>query len=299
MIKKDYYRYDELNPRFNILDADLVYWHEKGLLSFVIPQLIQDYIIGGWIKDQGFRGYGVVEYKGLIGIPSGTEKLILEKGKSHIDDCWLLELDKIKYLDDSYRFSVPLPNSLIYSWQPKTLAEIKWDKIPAKRFPTVRKEHSVQPFIKAMESISKKESKPMSYFESDLKDVLDSPYLGIKKQELCITHFKLIELGVIPDETNVLSSPILEIFEKDSRTNDFHDLLLKILRHHPGLSAKKIWILLERDFQMPEDERVYDTHNILRDISGNEIYWVSRHKNDNYFRFSSLAPTLSKLKKLL
>ncbi|MGK0272748.1 MAG: hypothetical protein ACI88H_003423 [Cocleimonas sp.] len=47
MIKKDYYRFDELNSRFGIQEADLNYWLAEERITFVIPQKIQKYIIGG------------------------------------------------------------------------------------------------------------------------------------------------------------------------------------------------------------------------------------------------------------
>ncbi|KXI26792.1 hypothetical protein [Paraglaciecola hydrolytica] len=308
MIKKDYYRYDELSPRFNILDADLVYWHEKRLLSFVIPQLIQDYIIGGWIKGGGFRGYGVVEYKGLISIPSSTEKLILEKGKSHIGDCWLLELDKIKYLDDSYRFSVPLPNSLIHSWQSRSLVDIDWDIIPAKRFPTVQKESSIQPFIKAMESIKNKEFKPMSHFEADLKDILSPPYLEIKKQELCITHENLIKLGIIesdkkPEGLQEISknTPLLnaEPQESDKRSSQLSALIERMLLAKPNLKTIEVWRLLRAETELDIMERTYDNEGILMDMTANDLLWVSRYGNQSNVLKSTFDSKVSRIRKKL
>ncbi len=80
MIKKDYYRIDELEPRFGILEADLQYWLDNEKIDFVIPQPLQNYVIGGRLKVGGFVGYGTVQYKGLMCLPIPRATLILENG---------------------------------------------------------------------------------------------------------------------------------------------------------------------------------------------------------------------------
>jgi len=198
MIVKDYYRFDELNTRFNIQEADLDYWLEKEQISFVIPQPIQNYIIGGWMKGKEFCGYGVVQYKGLISVSNNEVKKILKKGKSHIESCWLFEREKITYLRQSYDFDVPIPNEFVNSWQPKVLAEISWNRIPAKRYPFAMRS-SKQLFGKILDSLKDNKVLEISDLGLDVDHILSAPYQMIRKHELCITHLDLVKLGIVAD----------------------------------------------------------------------------------------------------
>ena len=317
MIVKDYYRFDELNTRFNIQEADLDYWLEKEQISFVIPQPIQNYIIGGWIKGKDFRGYGVVQYKGLIYIPNNKIKVILEKGKSHIEGCWLFEREKITYLSQSYGFDIPIPNGFVNSWQPKALAEISWNRIPAKRYPNIVKSPT-QLLRKAIDSIKDNKVRPISYLELDVDNILSAPDLVIRKQELCITHLDLVKLGIVADnEPSLITGaspakvdeqpkPAISIEEPQTNksikyANDFDELLATILTDNRSLKLKGVLRILTLEARADEHLRKYDTRNILLDEVEGRFVWCDHYGtiSEKTYASKTIGNRLTEVRKLL
>jgi hypothetical protein len=272
VIKKDYYRIDELKPRFGILEADLQYWLDNEQIDFVIPQPSQDYVIGGWLKVGGFAGYGIVQYKGLIGIRRDREKLILEKGKAGINGCRLIERGKITYLDDAYRFSVPMPNDFVKSWQAKQLSDIRWEQVPAKRYPAVSK--SPQHLIKkTLESFVNKDNKSGVELHNEVNDILVSPYLEIKKEQLCVTHAQLVKLGVIEDENPIKVIPI----ESASTDNVLRRLVQNLIKLHPTKGGTALWDFLHVNHGTDE---LLDPESILDEVGRDELTWIDGRKTE-------------------
>jgi hypothetical protein len=270
VIKKDYYRIDELEPRFGILEADLQYWLDNEKIDFVIPQPLQNYVIGGRLKVGGFVGYGTVQYKGLIGIPRDRAKLILEKGKASIDGCLLIEQGKITYLDDLYRFSVPIPNDFVKSWQPKPLSEIHWGKVSAKRYPSVTK--NSQQFLKeAFESLVNKDNKSAVELYKEVNNILSSPYLEIKKEVLCVTHTQLVKLSLVEDE-NPIKPISIEIARRD---NAFRTLVKNLIKLHPTKGGTALWDFLKENHESDES---LDPESILDEVGRDELTWIDARK---------------------
>lgn len=305
MIEKQYYRIDELSQRFGILEADLQYWLDKEQISFVIPQTLQKYVIGGWSKSGDFIGYGAVEYKGLISVPKLDEQKILEKGKASIGECWLEESANINYLAESYDFSVPSPNSFMNSWQPKHVSEITWGRIPAKRYPTASKDPQ-QNFMLMLESLS--DTKSFFKKQKELKDILLSPSLEIKKEELCVSHAQLVELGIVLQEKSTEDVKVLakntlhtdvKLEKPVKRSSQLTMLIERIVLAKPNMKAIEVWRQLRVEVQMDVLDREYDTEGILKDMTPSELLWDSRYGHSPSVQKTSFDSKVSRIKKNL
>jgi hypothetical protein len=269
------------------------------------------------VTGQGFRGYGVVQYKGLISIPNDKAEAILERGKSSVDGCWLFEPKKITYLSELYEFEVPMPNKFVNSWQPRALTEISWDKIPAKRYPNVEK-CPLQLLGKAIESIADKEARPVSYYTSDLEEILLAPYLEIKKDELCITHLDLVALGIIANNeplpvigsssAKANEKPKLESSVEEPQpnksiqyANDFDELLAKILKNNRTIKHKEVLRILTNEARTEIDSRVYDARNILLDEVEGNIVWLDHYgtKIEKTYAPKTIGNRLTVVRKLI
>lgn len=308
MILKNYYRIEELKIRFDISESDILYWLENEQISFVTPQPNQKYVIGGWAEGGAFIGYGIAEYKGLIAVSSEVEKQIFEKGKAVINSCWLTEKDKIIYISESYEFKVPLPNNYIKYWQPNMLSNIEWNKIPAKRYPTIGKDNA-QLFKVAIESISGSISgKDVSNLfddESQIKDVLKAPFLQIKKEDLCVTQAQLINLGVIkPDKgsestqniANNISLLKINSQEPIKRSSQLTTLIERIVIAKPKIKTIEVWRRLRVEVETDLLDREYDTEGILKDMTANELFWDSRYGHSPSVKKSTFDAKVSRIR---
>ena len=84
--------------------------------------------------------------------------------------------------------------------------------------------------------------------------------------------------------------------DKESRTNQLHEFFKKVRRclsEAEGCepSQKRIQKEIENNYEL------YDREGIIKEIDGDEIFWISEHGNHRRFKLSSLGPTLSNLKK--
>jgi hypothetical protein len=306
MIKKEYYRLDELNKRFDITYDEVRYSVESGSLKLAFHVSNEKFVIGRIHLTKGLIASGIASYSGLVSISDNEQLELIKNDSIKSRQFTLLQKSNITQLESEYPFESSIPNALLAEWKPKSLEQIIFGTVSATICPKEQKnalKTAGQSFLKVLADIGKKPENDVKVDTSIYDKFPDFQFLfkdiELTQKDICVLYQDLELLGIVNEATNpvkkfeVKSHPVSE---KASRTNDFHDLLKRILREQPSLSAKKIWIILEKECDLPNGERQYDEHNILRDIFDGEIYWISIHQNENYFKFSSLAATLSKLK---
>ena len=308
MIEKEYYRLDELEKRFDLSFSDVLYLVENSKLDLAFRLADNKFIIGGWAKGSGFIGYASIKYSGFASITQKDQLTLLSKHKTNCKYFWLLNKDKIVSANYDYPFESKTPNAFLHTWQPKRPSDISWDKIPAKLFPK-EQEHTLHSFKNAMtntfKALGAEQSKPNEYekeFDARIPKVqFYSEGINFELADICILHTDLVKAG-ITNKLEVVIPPIPTSSQLNqtpkTRTDDFHDLLIRLVDAEPESTAKEYWRLLENEAEDIEGFRVFDKYNLLIEVSGNHIKWQDRNKKiRKSISFSSFSNRLTKVRK--
>ena len=76
-----------------------------------------------------------------------------------------------------------------------------------------------------------------------------------------------------------------------------HTLIARILATKPGITAKKVWEILEKESEL--NERYFDYDYILDIVDKDGLRWRSRYKRDQHLSFASVYSTVSIFRKKL
>lgn len=306
MIEQQYYRLGELERSFGLSLENLRYMVENDQIRLLFKAAHAKYLIGLLGAQNQFSGFGSAHYSGFICITKADQLTLITKHKVHCSKMWLLQQSKIMRLDADYPYKHCLPNQYVQEWIKKDSIEAS-DNVWAIPYLT---EHSGlgRGIVSLIADLAGKQPSDSDAAINKLPEyTLTTSALILTHDDICVTRGALIRLGLLEDltvprvpehEKQTLSQADLGVKPKE-RTNDFHELLACIISAMPELTAKGVWTVLEKEVSESEGDREFDKYNILRDMSGNELYWMSRHNNASYFKFSSIGPTLSNIKKSL
>jgi hypothetical protein len=280
MIKKDYYRLDDLKHRFNMTEADILYLLEQRLVKACFYVDSTEFVIGGW-SNKGFIGYAHVRYRGLINLPEEElQKLLRAKKVTPMN--YLLANDKnIELSSSEYELELATPNNYIYAWKAKAPAEISWDFIPARLGPYVTETflHAVQKTLNmcleqqtkstALDpSLEKYRNLPAQKLTAHFKTFLFS--------EICIRHQDLVSCKVISDKAESVPDDLpvsASAMSQELKGTCFENLITRIFMSDRTLSAKSVFKILAYESSLEEDSRHFDIENILLDHIDDIIIW--------------------------
>lgn len=296
MIEKEYYRFDELEKRFDLSFSDLQYFVENSKIDLVFHIKQNKFVIGGWLKDKGFVGYATIFYRGLVKISHSEQLSLLSKNKVNCKTFSLINKENIINHNLDYPFETQTPHSFLFDWRPKVISDIAWDFIPAKLFPK-EQEHSFRTirnmYLETLELLEKNKLKPEEK-ESDLMAKIPqmefySNGVNFTLNDICILHSDLVKVGVIKQVKEIqthqkaerLSVEINSDTPKAPRQDDFHELLVSIVTYKPDFKAKEYWRLLESESEEMEGFRTLDKYNLLLEVTGNYIKWQDRSGKAN------------------
>jgi hypothetical protein len=309
MIEKEYYRFDELEKRFELSLSDLRYLVESSQIEPVFYLDLSKCIFGGWLKEKSFVGFGIANYRGLVKISKQEQHELLSNDKTTIRYIRALDKDGFMNLAEEYPFESDLPNSFLHAWQPRSLSSIAWDEIPAKLFPQ-ELEHSLRTLGKAFNQMIKSATgKELEATEQSVKALEAIPEksfcvagVELSHTDICLLHSDLVKIGVVKSsaagETFKLSQPVKGEGSTSKRIDDLSELLVRIVEKHPEYTAKQYWRALERESEEVEGFRLIDKYNILTEVEGNQIRWQDRAgKPRKTVSFSSFTNRLTEARK--
>jgi len=313
MIEKEYYRFDELEKRFDLSFSDLKYLVENSKIDLVLYIEQNKFVMGGWLKDKGFIGFATIFYKGLVKVNQSEQLSLLTKNKVDCKTFSLLNKENIINHNLYYPFETQPPHSFLFDWRPKVTSDIEWDFIPAKLFPKER-EHSIRSirnmFYDSLDTLEIK-APEQSDKESDFMAKIPQVEFyaeGIKftLNDICLLHSDLVKVGIIKQIKEIKThqeteSPLIEInsdVSKKSRKDDFQELIVKIVTNKPEFTAKEYWRLIESESEEMEGFRTLDIYNLLVGVTGNYIKWQDRSgKPRKEISFNAFSNRLSKVRK--
>lgn len=296
MLIKEYYRISELKERFDISVEDIKYLVETSKVELVFNIENQQYIYGGWLKDKGFVGFGIFNYRGLVKLTGQEQFELLVKSHKKFKSFKIVNKQNISNIKNGYPYETPTPNAFIYAWEPKTINNIKWDYIPAKLFHDEKEHH--------LRSVGKMFTNAIAMFDKapDLKpkeDILSRvPQKGfyhdgiqLEFSDSCILHSDLVKLGIIKPE---LTSHDSDLSEKVNRPIDL--LLTKLIKQFPNDKPAKIWDKLIEDISL--EPRLLDTDEILDEVGEDTLFWFDNQAEIKQMKKKSFYNLISKLKNI-
>ena len=311
MFKKEYYRLDDLENKFNVTASDIRYLVENSNISLAFHLTSQKFIYGGWLKGKGFVGHGVATYTGLVGISELAQQALVETGEAELKQFKLLNRVGLHSIDTKYPFDLKTPNNYLDAWQSKPVELLNWRLIPAKLFPKVQ-DHPVHMFSKIIkEGVSAFTQNDVKEFEmgtsNHLKAIpekeLYAKELKIVFSDVCVQHKELERLGIYKDASEIESkaTDLQPSKAKFKFKNQFHELLADILINNKAIKTKEIHRLLCKEATTAEDDRQYDRRNILLDNVDGTIVWSDIHskKREKTCAYNVLGNHLTDVRKVL
>ncbi len=311
MIEKEYYRLDELEKRFDLSFSDVLYLIENSKLELIFRLNKKNYIIGGWQKEKGFIGFAKASYQGFARISKNDQLALLSNKEVSCDHFWLTEKENISNWITEYPFQLAFPNTFLYMWQPKERHEIKWPSLPAKLLP-IEKEYVYRTLINGIDKAVKmivpnyeKPEKSEKELDENLPKVqLDPQKINLTLADVCLLHSDLVKAGITQpiNTTGISPSKHIQLSTATikTRSDDFNELLLRLVEAEPELTAKSYWRTLECELDDLQEYRVFDKHNLLVEITATHISWKDRiGKPRKPISFSSFSNRLTKVRKEL
>lgn len=313
MIEKEYYRFDELEKRFDLSFSDLQYLIENSKIDLAFHIEQNKFVMGGWLKEKGFIGYATIFYKGLVKVNHSDQLSLLSKNKVNCKTISLINKKNIINHSLDYPFETPPPHSFLFDWRPKVINDIEWDSVPAKLFPKER-EHSIRSlrntFMSTLDTLNVEAPKQADK-ESDFMAKIPQVEFyaeGIKftLNDICILHSELVKVGVIKQVKEIKTHQELEPElvktnndnSKTLRKDDFQELFASVVTFKPEFTAKEYWRLFESEAEEMEGFRALDKYNLLIEVTGNYIKWQDRSgKPRKDISFSAFSNRLSKVRK--
>ncbi|WP_139302629.1 hypothetical protein [Thalassotalea sp. PP2-459] len=313
---KEYYRLDDLKESFDFSLSDIDYLVAESKIKFCLFSKSTNVIIGGWRKGK-FVGFGQANYSGLISLTSKEQTELFEKNKLNLTQSNILQKEKLVSYKASYPFNVTTPNTVIEEWNEKELTDIEWEHLPFRFYPEERKSNlkMFEGLVEQLGAIA--EVKTTGKYSGDsipnplvtVKNELFFHWKSFSLNDVCILADEIIKAqqvtGIIQNE--VIEEPKVKLStttvhkEIKTRTDDFNDLLIEIIRANPKKTAKIYWRIIEEESSELEGCRVFDKNNLIRAISENDsIEWVDKKSRPRKsISFGSFSNRVSRMKKLI
>ena len=122
-------------------------------------------------------------------------------------------------------------------------------------------------------ALGAEQSKPNEYekeFDARIPKVqFYSEGINFELADICVLHEDLLKAGIgktqeIAEVTKAISPITKDIQTSETRTDDFHELLVRLISAEPALTAKLYWRNLEYELDDNKDYRVFDNITYLQ-----------------------------------
>lgn len=284
-MERKYFYGSELESKFGLSKQDLLYLvKEKDLkLSVEYPQQV---VIGHYIENK-FVGYASAFNKGFFNLTKTDSEEVIEAGKTQTNAFIAPKGTILTDLNKGYSWDIPFPNDLIEDWKGVELsnplnrghAVLTYPQSDIDNGKVLK--NAFDSFLSG-ELFKKDKSVPVT--RTDSKQVIESmpkrlvsPNVSFTLDKVLLTKNELIRLDVVKEE--VASASQAEKLEKISFSNEFLELLHRILIAQPDIKAKALYQILECEANGSTD-KVYDTNDILLDEVGGRIVWRDKYANN-------------------
>jgi hypothetical protein len=284
MSQNQYSRLSNAARQLDIHEDIILDYVEQGLLSLsVLCQKVKGVIT------QGHRvGFATAIFNGFGTLCNTDAISIMNHGKANVSTLGMTP-DCVSNLNYEYPFKAAMPNSLFDSWQNQIInnKERLSFYFHIRPVETTSSSGLASAFKSIQTSLEAKDALQIMQQNKDL-------YRGsivITKEQLRIASHQIDKLkslltNEINNSDNILSEPKRPIDK----------LFVKMLINFPTLIPSKIWELLQQD--VLQDERQYDTDEILDEVGEEIMYWFSPNGVTKNLTRKSFYNSLRTLRKL-
>ena len=294
-----WYTLNEASKILGILRSDLIHIIESKNLTPVTFTSERPLLLLSRGEDGHWVGQASCRYRGHLQMhPNEIQQLTDGKPVSVKSTMAILETKGVSKWNPNYPFKKSMPIPPLAAWHPTDIHPDTVKSLYAIPFPREsipvnsalhRMTNSIQKML-AEDNPAKKYDFEPSFKEEDTRLLFDQNNL-FHPEDIRIPKSEIeLYLSGSADKTTKKSNDA-----SDEKENQLHTLLSRIVNKNPQIKSKEAWSILEHDYDADEPE--FDTDGIIRSITPTEIEWVSRHGNTNYLKFSSFAPTLSKIRR--
>ena len=248
-------------------------------------------------------GHAVVKYRGHYSAQKTVISALLDGEERKLGQGWGRILDQagIEQISHKYPFQTPRPFGTLVDWR---ILDEKTEHIYQKSATPLPNEGDT--LLGVLNSFANKLNKTKVIKDNPQKKITVS--YETPKRELNFNVNSLIKPEAIRIPKSEVEAfkrsialaskelPLLGAQSKTStRSSQLHELVSRILKTDPKLSAKRIWqVLVEESVQ---DEPLFDTDHILLVIDANGLTWVSRDGNEQPLKWASFQSLVSRVRK--
>lgn len=305
-MERKYFYGSELESKFGLSKQDLLYLvKEKDLkLSVEYPQQV---IIGHYVESK-FVGYASAFNKGFFNLTKADSEELVEVGKTQTDAFIAPKGTILTALNKEYVWDIPFPNDSIKDWKEAELSSPLDRGYAVLTYPQVSIDNgkvlkdAFNSFLSGelfkidnTDSIANVDSKQVS---ESMPKCLVSPNVSFTLDKVLLTKDELIRIGVIQEEISTVSQA--EKQEEISFSDEFLELIHRILMAQPDIKAKALYQLLENE-ATGGTEKVFDINDILLDEIEGKIIWRDKYANnaEKTLSIRTLENKASKIRKLI
>lgn len=297
-----FYTINEAQDILGLRPSEFKHEVEQQKITCNLKTQSREFLLFQYLGSNNWRGLATCQYSGHIAVSNKLVNKLLDVGKSPIGGYALRLLDPKGIT--SYKMENPfddaLPLAPLNEWaDPLLNAFPDISKTFASTMPTVNK-HIVAQALDMWEKVN-----------TDLDFEKLNPNTDITRKDLDKLHidftsgteFTDSDLRVSGDHINLYSQPNAEENETttspppshNTRENQLHSLIIRVLIDHPEARAKAAWRILENESTC--DTPKYDSEGILIKVDSIGIDWVSRHGTEQTLTRASFDALVSKLRK--
>lgn len=293
VVNRKYYFVSELDKSFGINLGHLNYLIDEENLKLSVKH--KGKLLLGYYRENGFRGYCSCLFDGLLTVYKEKAKVALDTGKASMT-AFIVETEAlVSDVNPEYSWKVATPNDTIEKWLGKPITSPIEQRMVALRYPEVSESlgHS---FFETLKKFAPDDSES---FENEYeKFVLNIPFKEYKISDLLVARSELIRIGVIKEDSATVLRD--EKFEGVSFSNEFLELLHRILTARPDIKAKALYLLLENEAR-GNTEKVFDTNDILLDEVDGKIVWRDKYANNSEkaLNIRTIANKATEVRKLI
>ena len=305
-MERKYFYGSELESKFGLTKQDLLYLVKEKDLKLSVEYL-QQVVLGHYVEGK-FVGYASAFNKGFFNLTKTDSEEVIEVGKTQTNVFIAPKGTNLTGINKEYTWDIPFPNNLIEDWKDVELSN------------PLRRGHAVLTYPQsdidngkvlknAFDSFLSgelfKKDKTIPITRTDSKQVIESMPKRLLSQnvnftldKVHLTKDELIRLGVIKEETVTISQA--EKLEKISFSDEFLELLHRVLTAQPDIKAKAIYQLLENEAKGNTD-KIFDTNDILLDEVDGRIVWRDKYANntEKSLTIRTLENKVSKIRKFV
>lgn len=263
-------------------------------------------VIGGFHGNNEFRGCGLYEFSGWLGLSDASAQKLLKEGKLAIRFGQLIdrERSKMRLIQQRYPFSKYTPNEVMCGWGlPYELDDYKALYV----FPKFGESESIKRTqLKLTSTLTsmlgellgnaegEADMRQSPEFRQMLHDAAESPKKVLFEQPFELT---VSQLGIARESLAELERAVNGTDNDDAAHKSIDAVMERLYLSSPNSRSNVLWERLRQDVDAEDNEKVYDLDLIILEMGEQELVWQNRNGDATVMARQTFKNRLSKRRK--